>query len=121
MKLDIAHTPKVLKINKFAASKAISGHLLTHVLLLTSDFQQTAKLIMGQENSVRSKNNVTRVLQLFRNKRSSLRSHTKAKIHILPKNSHIENPNFYKIHLTEISFFTKFTFLKSQFPQNSHL
>ena len=63
MKLDIAHTPKVLKINKFAASKAISGHLLTHVLLLTSDFQQTAKLIMGQENSVRSKNNVT-VLQL---------------------------------------------------------
>ena len=42
-------------------------------------------------------------------------SHTGAKIHILSKNSHIENPNFYKIHLSEISFFTKFTFLKSHF------
>ena len=45
--------------------------------------------------------------------------HAGAKIHILSKNSHIENPNFYKIHFTEISFFTKFTFLKSQFSQNS--
>ena len=36
------------------------------------------------------------------------------------QNSHIENPNFHKIHPSEISIFTKFTFLKSQFPQNSH-
>ena len=42
-----------------------------------------------------------------------------ATIHILSKNSHIENPNFYKIHLSEISFFTKFTFLRSHFSQNS--
>ena len=38
-----------------------------------------------------------------------------AKIHILSKNSHFENPNFYKSHLSEISFFTKVTFLKSQY------
>ena len=42
------------------------------------------------------------------------------KIHILSKNSHIENPNFYKIHISEVSFFIKFTILKSQFSQNSH-
>ena len=52
------------------------------------------------------------------------------KIHILSNNSQIENPNFYKIHLSEISFsqnshcqspfFTKFTFPKSHFSQNSH-
>ena len=29
-------------------------------------------------------------------------NHTGSKIHILSKNSHIENPNFYKIHLSEI-------------------
>ena len=46
--------------------------------------------------------------------------HTGAKIYVLSKNSHIENSNFYKIHLSEISFFIKFTFLKSQFSQNSH-
>ena len=40
------------------------------------------------------------------------------KIHNLSKNSHIENPNFYKIHLSEISYFTKFTSLKSNFSQN---
>ena len=45
--------------------------------------------------------------------------HTGAKINILSKNSHIENPNFYKIHHSEISIFTKFTFLKSHFSQNS--
>ena len=43
-----------------------------------------------------------------------------AKIHIISKNQHIENANFYKIHLSEISFFTKFTYLKSQFSQDSH-
>ena len=43
-----------------------------------------------------------------------------AKIHILSKNSHIENLNFYKVHLSKISFFTKFTFLECQFSQNSH-
>ena len=42
-----------------------------------------------------------------------------AKVHILSKNSHIENPNFHKIHLSEISIFQKFTLLKSQFSQNS--
>ena len=42
-----------------------------------------------------------------------------AKIHILSKNSRIEKPNFYKIHHSEISIFTKFTFLKSKFSQNS--
>ena len=42
----------------------------------------------------------------------------KAKIHILSENSHIENPSFYKIHLSEISFFTKFTFLKYQIQGN---
>ena len=45
--------------------------------------------------------------------------HTGVKIHILSKSSHIENPNFYK-HLSEISFFTKITFLKTRFQQNSH-
>ena len=30
--------------------------------------------------------------------------HTGAKIHILSKNSHIENSNFYKIHSSEITF-----------------
>ena len=44
--------------------------------------------------------------------------HTGAKIHVLSKISHIENPNFYKIHLSEISFFTKFTFLKYQSQGN---
>jgi len=39
------------------------------------------------------------------------------KIHILSKNSHIENPNFFKIHISEISFSSKFTFLKSHFSQ----
>ena len=46
--------------------------------------------------------------------------HVGAKIHILSKNSHIENRNFYKIHFSEISFFAKFTFLKSRFSHNSH-
>ena len=45
------------------------------------------------------------------------------KIHILKipiyKNPRNENPNFYKIHISEISFFIKFTFLKSHFSQNS--
>ena len=36
------------------------------------------------------------------------------KIHIL------KIPIFHKIHLNEISFFTKFTFQKSHFSQNSH-
>ena len=44
-------------------------------------------------------------------------------IHILKipifTNSHFEYLNFHKIHLSEISFFTKFTFLKSQSSQNS--
>ena len=47
--------------------------------------------------------------------------HAGAEIHILSKNSHIENPNFHKIHLSKISMFTKFTFQKSHFSQNSHL
>ena len=55
-----------------------------------------------------------------RTRQRLLREHAGAKIHILSKNSHIENPNFYKIHLSEISIFTKFTFLKSHFSQNSH-
>ena len=46
------------------------------------------------------------------------RLHIVAKINILSKNSHIENPNFYKIHLSEIPIFTKFTTQKSQFSQN---
>jgi len=33
---------------------------------------------------------------------------------------HIESPNFHKIHISETSFFTKFTFSNSQFSQNSH-
>ena len=40
--------------------------------------------------------------------------HAGEKIHILSKNSHIENPNFYKIQLSKVSFFTKFRFLNSQ-------
>ena len=51
---------------------------------------------------------------------SFLGKHTGAKILYLSKYSHIENPKFCKIHLSEISFFTKFTILKSQFSQNSH-
>jgi len=39
---------------------------------------------------------------------------------IQKKNSHIDNRNFYKIHLSEFSIFTKFTLLNSQFSQNSH-
>ena len=50
----------------------------------------------------------------------SILNHTGAKIHILSKNSHIENINFYKILISEISFFTKFTFVNSQFSQKSH-
>ena len=46
--------------------------------------------------------------------------HAGAKIHIVSKNSHIENPNFHKIHILKISFFTKFTISKSHFLQNSH-
>ena len=42
--------------------------------------------------------------------------HAGVKIHILSKNSHIEKSQFLpKNHLSETSFFTKFTFLKSQF------
>ena len=36
---------------------------------------------------------------------------------IYTKNSHIENPNFYKNHISEISFFTKFTISKSHFSK----
>ena len=50
----------------------------------------------------------------------ALVSQAGTKFHILSKNSHIEILNFYKIHLSEISFFTKFTFSKSHFSQNSH-
>ena len=50
----------------------------------------------------------------------SIKAHTGTKIHILCKNSNIENPNFYKIHLSEITFFTKFTFQNSHFSQNLH-
>ena len=46
--------------------------------------------------------------------------HAGAKILNLSKNSHFENPNFHKIHISEIPIFTKFTFLKSHFSQNSH-
>ena len=41
------------------------------------------------------------------------KSHAGAKIHnLLSRNSHIENSNFYKNHIFEISIFIKFTFLK---------
>ena len=57
--------------------------------------------------------------------------HTRAKIRNLSKNSDFENFMFYKIHISKISFLTRFTFLKSQFfikftiskshfSQNSH-
>ena len=46
--------------------------------------------------------------------------HSGAKIHVLSKNWHTENPNFYKIHISKISCFIKFTFMKSHFSQNSH-
>ena len=51
----------------------------------------------------------------FRGSGNKNRKHAESKIYILSKNSHIKNRNFYKIHLSEISFFTKFTFLKSHF------
>ena len=41
--------------------------------------------------------------------------HTGAKINILSKKSHFWNHIFHKIHTSKISFFTKFTFLKSHF------
>ena len=37
-----------------------------------------------------------------------------------PKIHTLKIPTFTKIHLSEISLFTKFTFLKSHFSQNSH-
>ena len=46
--------------------------------------------------------------------------HTGAKILNLSKNSHFQNLIFHKIHIFNISFFTKFTFSKSHFSQNSH-
>ena len=45
--------------------------------------------------------------------------HTGAKIRNLSKNSHFENLIFDKIHIFEILIFTKFTFAKSPFSQNS--
>ena len=48
-----------------------------------------------------------------------LMDHTGAKILNSSKNSHYENLNFYKIHILKITFFTKFTILKSHFSQNS--
>ena len=45
--------------------------------------------------------------------------HAVAKFHISSQKSLIENLNFDKIHISEISIFTKFIFLKSQFSQNS--
>ena len=34
--------------------------------------------------------------------------------------AHLENLTFHEIHIWKISFFTKFTFSKSDFSQNSH-
>ena len=62
---------------------------------------------------------VTIALDKFTQKEVHTFSHWGKNPHFI-QNSHIENPNFYKIHLSEISFFTKFTFLKSHFSQNSH-
>ena len=64
-------------------------------------------------------NSYTRILQEREKVLKNRGGHTGAKIHILSKNSQFGNHNFHKIHLSEISFFTKFTFLKSNFSQNS--
>ena len=45
--------------------------------------------------------------------------HARVKIHVLSKNSHIEVSIFHKIHISEISFVPKFTFLKYQNQGNS--
>ena len=47
--------------------------------------------------------------------------HTGAKILSLSKNSHFENLIFHKNHNFKVSFFTKFTFWKSHFSQNSQV
>ena len=41
-------------------------------------------------------------------------------ISFFSQNSHFENIIFHEIHISKISFFMKFTFLKSHFSQNSH-
>ena len=46
--------------------------------------------------------------------------HTGAKIVNSSKKSHFKNLKFHKIHILKILFFTKFTFSKSCFSQNSH-
>ena len=70
--------------------------------------------IMTKENG-----NLTRNLEIAENMMHQFRLGTVCipgqKSIFLSENSHFENPNLHQIHITRISIFSKFTFVKSHF------
>ena len=88
------------------------------ILRYKKNHKEFKRIFKGQKRITKGfqSNRVRFFLQIFKH----IVQHTGAKIHILSKNSRIENHTFYRIHLSKISIFTKFTFLNSHFSQNSH-
>ena len=113
------------------AEKAKLGHasqgegkkrhiVLTKERLLESNAEQqpmAAKVIKDDTNVICSTclQKVPKANIQLHKLKCSVRVHTGAKILNLSKNSHYENPIFYKIHILKIQFFTKFTISNSHF------
>ena len=104
-------------------SDELLGYLDFGTLLVCRQASKTWRDTLDERFSLTEKIPVINFILAFGKRNAGFdfeQDHTGATNHILSKNSHIENPYFYKILISEITFFTKFTSLKSHFSQNPH-